>query len=40
MVGRSGSASERIAEVTASARNLPALMCSIDGGVLLKIAWT
>src|SRR5215468_4057837 len=29
-VGMSGSASERVAVVTASARSLPALMCSID----------
>ena len=30
----SGSASERVAVVTASARSLPALMYSIDGGVV------
>jgi hypothetical protein len=30
MLGMSGSASERIAVVTASARNFPALMYSID----------
>ena len=29
----SGSASERVAVVTASARSLPALMCSIDAGM-------
>src|SRR5215471_18895925 len=34
MVGSSGSTSERTAEVTANARSLPALMCSIAGGVV------
>ena len=32
----SGSASERVAVVTASARSLPALMCSIDAGKLIE----
>ena len=32
-VGTSGSASERVAVVTASARSLPALMYSIDEGI-------
>jgi len=35
-VGMSGSASERAAVVTASARSLPALIYSIDAGVLAK----
>jgi hypothetical protein len=33
MVGASGSASERVAVVTASARSFPALMYSIDAGM-------
>ena len=40
MVGKPGSASERIAEVTAKARSLPAPMCAIAGGVVEKIACT
>jgi hypothetical protein len=32
----SGSASERVAVVTASGRSLPALMCSIDAGRLSR----
>jgi hypothetical protein len=36
MVGISGNASSRDATVTASGRNLPALMYSIDGGRLGK----
>src|SRR5262245_47914996 len=37
---RSGSASERIAEVTASPRSLPDLMCPITVGVVANIACT
>src|SRR5262245_59489798 len=40
MVGRSGSASERVAVVTARARSLPALMCGMDGCRLSKATWT
>ena len=40
MVGSSGSASERMAEVTANARSVPALMCSIAGGVVENTACT
>src|SRR5215813_2384759 len=41
MTGTSGSASERVAVVTASARSLPALMCGVDDGVTSNItcAW-
>ena len=39
-VGTSGSASERVAVVTASARTLPALMVSIDSGKGLNITCT
>ena len=36
----SGSASERVAVVTASARSLPALMCSMDDGMLSNMTCT
>src|SRR5262249_18521805 len=39
-VGTSGSASERVAVVTASARSLPALMYSIEEPAPLNITWT
>src|ERR1700757_3777182 len=40
MVGRSGSAWERSAVVTASARSLPALMYSIDDGAAMNSVCT
>ena len=40
MVGTSGRTGERVAGVTASARILPALMCSIDEGRLSNMTWT
>src|SRR5205085_11601888 len=39
-VGMSGSASERVVVVTASARSLPALMYSIDEGIEANITCT
>src|SRR5262245_31674865 len=39
MVGISGSASERIAMVTAKARPLPALMYSIDAAMSVNVTW-
>ena len=39
-VGTSGSASERVAVVTANARSLPALMCSIDAGMSMNMTCT
>src|SRR5262245_14486767 len=39
MVGISGSASERIAVVTAKARSLPALMYSIDAAMSVNVTW-
>src|SRR5215475_113354 len=38
-VGISGSASERIAVVTAKARSLPALMYSIDAAMSVNVTW-
>jgi hypothetical protein len=38
--GTSGSASERVAVVTASGRSLPALICSIDAGKLSNASCT
>ena len=38
--GRSGSAAERVAVVTASARSSPALMCSIDCVITSNMTWT
>ena len=40
MVGTSGSAGERVADVTASARSLPALICANDDGRLSNIMLT
>ena len=40
MVGVSGSAGDRVADVTASARNLPALICGSDGGRLSNMSCT
>src|SRR6516165_368736 len=37
--GNIGSASDRVAVVTAKARSLPALMCSIDAAMSVNVTW-